>query len=359
MAGSAVIVTGIAIVATTVGTDGRSSSRPAPFASPQATAPGQPLPSPDRSWPPASGAQYPPPPAGVAGPGYYLALANGEWSFRDSRTGESSAAVHPTGYTVTSIAAGGDNRAYYVASTKGTCGDVRIHRVDVSGDDIHSTGNHDVPDAVGIRGRVVSMAISGDGIKLAYAVATKVDPDYPQECSDYQLRVLNLRTGATRTWTGADAIVSDLAWAADGHTLLFHAQECCGDYAPGVARLDTRSAGRFFTGAPVIPGTDDQAGGPSQGCVVSATAASATEVFAAQECYDIEQTRLVVIDPATGRVVRRVATVRGGGQVRSLSVSEDGRHVLLSGPGETAPRNFRIDDGTISQLSTHLDDIAW
>jgi hypothetical protein len=302
---------------------------------------------------PSPAPTYPPPAAGVGGPHWFLALEEaGNWTFRDARTGEASGAARPSGYTVTAVAAGGDERVYYTASTKGTCGAVAFNRVDIV--NINYTSSHDVPGTAGIRGRVISMAISGDGSKLAYSIATKVDPAYPKECSNYELRVLNLKTGKTRTWTGDDALLFSLAWAPDDRMLLMHVQGCCGDYQPGVSRLDTRGPGRRFTDQPVIPGTD------ASSCFVSVTTSSETEVYAAQECFDQDEIRVVMLDPITGRVVRRIATIGGVRvQVAAMSVSADGRHLLVSGPRDVDIGNYRIDDGVVSQLPTHLEQIAW
>jgi hypothetical protein len=134
-----------------------------------------------------------------------------------------------------------------------------------------------------------------------------------------------------------------------------HVNPCCGDYQPGVSRLDTRAPGETFTDLPTTPGTDDF----GKSCVVSDTASSATEVFAAQECFEAGEVRIVVLDPVTGRVARQVATIRGVDQARSLSVTADGQHVLLAAFGDGEVRDFRVDEGVVSRLPTHLDDIAW
>ena len=194
------------------------------------------------------------------------------------------------------------------------------------------------------------MAVTADGAKLAYAVADGVDPDYG-DCIVFRLRAVDVTTGATRTWTG-DAMLYDLNWAPDDRTLLMHAQGCCGDYSPGITRLDTRSAGTDFDG-PDTPGTGD-----FRACVVSVTASSDTELFAGQECYDANEVRIVVLDPVTGRVGRQVEKMQGIHSAESLSVTADGRHFVLAASGEVDV-NYRVDDGTVSQLPTHLDRLVW
>jgi hypothetical protein len=164
--------------------------------------------------------------------------------------------------------------------------------------------------------------------------------------------VVDVSTGARRTWTG-DAMLSDLNWAPDDRTLLMHAQGCCGDYQPGVSRLDTRASGRSFAQGPDTPGTGDD-----QGCGISVTASSDAEVYAAQECFEAQEVRVVVLDPVTGRIVRRVATIQGTDRVVSMAITADGKHVVVSAPAEGAG-NYRIDDRKVSQLPTQLAVIAW
>jgi hypothetical protein len=90
------------------------------------------------------------------------------------------------------------------------------------------------------------------------------------------------------------------------------------------------------------------------------TASSRTEVFAVQECFgDQPVERVVVIDPSNGRVLRAIATIAGVDQAWSMSVTPDGRHLVLSAPNEQGPENFRIDDGAISQLPTTLQRLVW
>jgi hypothetical protein len=63
----------------------------------------------------------------------------------------------------------------------------------------------------------------------------------------------------------------------------------------------------------------------------------------------------------TGQVLRQIATFPGAELVRSLSVTGAGAHVLLAadlvGTGDFV--NYRVDDGVVSQLSTHLDRLVW
>lgn len=94
------------------------------------------------------------------------------------------------------------------------------------------------------------------------------------------------------------------------------------------------------------------------------TASSQAEVYAAQECRTepnqaADSVRLVVMDPITGRIGRRVATVEGVGSVTSLSVSRDGSHFLLAASDFGIDSNDRIDDGRVSQLPTNLQRLVW
>lgn len=367
---SVVVVVGIASLAGTLG-GGSVGSTPLPFASAVTTA--EPVPSEfaqqqaekdaaAQSHPERSPVSYPPPSADVGGPTWFLSVQRPRYAYADARTGEPvGPGVGPSGFVATAITGAGDGRTYYGAATKGMCGEVSVQRLSfgaVAGR--QTTSTHDVPAADGIHGQITSMAVSHDGDLLAYAIATKTDPDYPTSCSAYEVRVLDLRTGATRVWTGEDATPSSLSWAPDDRTLLLHVNPCCGDYQPGVSRLDTQAPGRSFLGLPTTPGTEE-----FRSYVVSTTASSDTEVFAAQELHgegnvgDRVSVRIVVLDPVTGRVVRRVATIEDVDSVRSLSVTDDGRHVLLSAVGFQTSGNYRVDDGIVSQLPTHLEQIAW
>jgi hypothetical protein len=219
--------------------------------------------------------------------------------------------------------------------------------------DIHRVSSARIPGTDGVTGRVLSMAVNRDGNKLAYSIATKVDPSYPTECSAYEVRVLDLQTGETRTWTGDDATPTNLTWAPDDRHLIMHVAACCGDYNPGVFLLDTRSAQRTFLDLEATPHTDDV-----RGCGISVTESHLRVVYAGQECYEESAVHVVELDPVTGEALRvGDLTFRGlqSPLVRSLSVVGDGAHALLSVDGG----NYRIDNGVISVLPTHLDEIVW
>jgi hypothetical protein len=281
--------------------------------------------------------------------------ADGKYAFRDARRGTLLAAGGAVGYRATAVTAAGDGRTFYVAETKGSCGDWRVQRVRLNTSSRGvSIAASDLPRAAGPTGEISSMAVSAAGGKLAYALAG-VDPE-SGECTLFALRVIDLTTGSTRTWTGG-AMLYALNWAPDDSTLLMHAQGCCGDYQPGLSRLDTSASSRTFDDAREVPGTGD-AGRDGEDWVVSSTASSANEVFAAQESHgDPGAVRIVVLDPVSGRVLRPIATVVGADVADSLSVTSDGNHVLLS----TGYDDYRIDDGRVSHLVGQHDlrPIAW
>jgi hypothetical protein len=61
----------------------------------------------------------------------------------------------------------------------------------------------------------------------------------------------------------------------------------------------------------------------------------------------------------SGRIVRRIATIIGIDHPWSLSVTPDGRHIVLSAPADPGHINYRVDDGRIGTLPTHLDRLVW
>jgi hypothetical protein len=354
--GTAAAVFAVVGVVSLAGSSG--SVTPAPLAThgPPSVAP-SPEPSPDPTEAsPAPAPTYPPPASGVGGPRWFFALEpSGGYGVHDARTG--SAAIISNAHRVYSaVAAAGDDRTFWTVSNTGTCGPITLDKIVLQrGEPVHAATTRYVPGTTGLRGEVGSMAVSHDGTQLAYAITTKIDPTYG-ECSTYELRVLDLRSGATRAWTGGDASVSALNWAPDDRTLLMHVNGCCGDYEPSVSRLDTRAPGTSFVNQPTVPGTDRVVGCGG----VSSTASSETEVFAVQECLGEGQPslRIVVIEPVTGRVLRRVATIEGVDQARSLSVSDDGTHVLLSAVGFDADGTYRVDDGVVSKLPAYREHVA-
>ncbi|MDX6200250.1 MAG: hypothetical protein QOJ79_3401 [Actinomycetota bacterium] len=364
--GSAAVVAGVALAVGNLGPSGTAMApTPAPFASAASTP--DPMASDlarlasekaaaESSPSPSPAPTYPPPAADVAGPSTVITVeSDGRYAFRDARRGTLLATGGSAGYRATAVTVAADGRTFYVAETKGTCGDWRVQRIRVSRTSRGVSGiGSDVQGVGGTTGEISSMAVTSDGNKLAYALAG-VDPE-SRECTLFTLRVMNLSRASTRSWTGG-AMLSALNWAPDGRTLLMHGQGCCGDYQPGVSRLDTGASGTTFDAAREVPGTGD-AGSIGDGWVVSSTASSANEVFAAQESFgDPGAVRIVVLDPVSGRVRRTIADVIGVDTADALCVTNDGRHVLLS----TGYDDYRIDDGRISHLgSSHdLRPIAW
>jgi hypothetical protein len=207
--------------------------------------------------------------------------------------------------------------------------------------------------ARGLRGEVRALATSQDGTRLAYAITTKVLAD--GSCGQDELRVLDLRTGATRVWRAPAGryTVSQLGWAPDGRTLTFFWSVCCA-YQPAIYRLDTAAAGTRYDTARRLPFRSTS----EQFCPVSQPTWSSSELFAVTGCGArgaAPAGQVVVLDPATGRVVRTVATVAGADFAQGLHVTRDGRHLLLA----TGRGVYRIDDGLVSRLPTGLSTVAW
>jgi hypothetical protein len=96
--------------------------------------------------------------------------------------------------------------------------------------------------------RVIGMALSPDGSKLAVVLAT---PHQPQESR--KIQVFTLATGSQHAWTwagrgwvGTQSFGQPLSWAADGRTLAF--QQWQGDHLD-VRLLDTAAAGSSLRSA--------------------------------------------------------------------------------------------------------------
>jgi hypothetical protein len=364
LAGTVAVVVGVAGLTGTLRSRG-SSSAPAPFATPS-VAQASPEPSAVASKPeseatpestPTSVVRYPAPASDVGGPARFLTVTGGGYAFHDARTGRLQQTGGVEGYQVVSAAALGDGRTFYVGSGRGKCGPVRFDQLTVVGSDVRSTRLSDVPGTAGLRGQIHSLAISRDGRQLAFSVTSAISPQYGS-CTDDVVRVVNLRTGATRAWTGGDAAVSNLNWAPDGRTLLMHVTPCCGDNAPGVTRLDTRAPGTDYSTAPDIVGYTN----PSSTCGPWLTASADAQVFAVEECGGaVDELRIVVLDPSTGRIGRRIATISGPRAASgwSFSVSPDGLHFLISADAYEVTNDYRVDNGRVSQLPTHLDSVVW
>jgi hypothetical protein len=276
--------------------------------------------------------------------------ADGSLSFHDSRTGVRRGGV-PGLRTVTALAGGGDGTTYYVATSQPRCGPTDLLRQTVPSVDGSSVQSH--PVAQRLPGAVRALAVSQDGTKLAYAITTKALPD--GSCGQDDLRVLDLRTGATRVWRAPAGryTASQLAWAPDGRTLTFFWSVCCA-YQPAIYRLDTAAAGSRYDTAPRLPFQNTA----QQYCPVSQPAWSSSELFAVRGCGSAGSApagQVVVLDPATGRVVRVVATVPGADFAQGLHVTRDGRHLLLA----TGSSDYRIDGGVVSRLSTALSQVDW
>lgn len=275
------------------------------------------------------------------------------------------------GHEVTGIDAVGDEQTFYFAARKtrrGGCGTSLLQRLRLERPGrLDAITVSDVPGASPLEGEVGAIDVSHDGTRLAYAIRTGSRPGRGG-CRSYELRVVDLRTGTTRSWTGGDATPLSLGWAPDDRTLLLRVNPCpeameCSDYDPSLSRLDTFGPGMAFTGRPTVPGTGGAAGPAGVECGMALTASSRTEVFAAQVCTSGTRqstVRVVVLDPVSGRVVREVATVDGRSYADALAVTPDGRHLLLSAADDNRSMEaLRIDDGEVSQLPPPVTRGVW
>jgi hypothetical protein len=123
---------------------------------------------------------------------------------------------------------------------------------------ITSSGRISSFTAVGrpVPGMVTDFAVSPDGSRMAYNALAAGCPSGPGTLPAMtgDIQIMNLSTGATRTWQNTAAqtrttAVSALSWAADGRTLVIDEDSLGGGRSePTVYRLDTASSGGSLQG---------------------------------------------------------------------------------------------------------------
>ncbi|HWL35152.1 MAG TPA: hypothetical protein VNQ77_03065 [Frankiaceae bacterium] len=171
--------------------------------------------------PPAS-----PAPVGPVAPApeSFVGVEDGMARLFASADNSSSTAGTLAGYRVTAVAALGDGRSFFFAALKG-CASM-FNRMDVTENtpSDHRTVAGPIPGG-DVAGRVMHMAVSPDGARLAYALRL---PLADGRCGNAgQIRVRDLRTGAEQSWDDgrpvtsetSPFVVSSLTWSADGRRL--------------------------------------------------------------------------------------------------------------------------------------------
>lgn len=193
-------------------------------------------------------------------------------------------------------------------------------------------------------------AVSPNGRLLAYQTFTDIT-DAPQA-----IVVQDLVTGASTTWqfaTNAPEISNGLSWSPDSRSLAFQSETL----VHGVWNLNTRiidlsSPNRSLDDTrlislPLCPAPTNWASPGAGRDMLWAGFLSATEGIGT--CHHAGLTlqddwnQPIVVNLATGRVVRRLPVIRGlvGGGPSSFQVDPSGHHLLFIGAGSGAGGLYR------------------
>ena len=278
------------------------------------------------------------PSADAPRPAEIAAIVGGSIDILDGRDGHTlrTLATHPEattgGFPYLQAVSLTPDRSLVYYSLVGDCGPGTIYQVPADG---HSAA---VALVTG-----VSPAVSPDGRKLAYAVATSSQPGDERHCQNAVV-VRDLQTGAERTWRYPDspdfttplyqdAVISEIDWAPDSirlaYTLSYE-----GD---SVSVLNTDSAADLGqTGEVVIP---DGGGNSSHPAWQATTGLLGVFNTRFECCFDDNYTgppRALLVD-----VDRRLGTplLPAGRRVSALDFDASGAHLLFVDGGRLYRRS--------------------
>jgi hypothetical protein len=152
-----------------------------------------------------------------------VAIEDGKTVFMDPDDLRATQSVVTTDHETTAVAAVGDGRRFFAADLSArTCTTLLVSHEEDPGKGMTSA----VPGGA-VRGRVLLMAASRDGRRLAYLVRV-LDPNRPRCGTVGQVRVRDLRTGAEKIWSDdrGDSLpeqdplaLRSLDWARDNRHL--------------------------------------------------------------------------------------------------------------------------------------------
>ncbi|MEU6797961.1 hypothetical protein ABZ907_40220 [Nonomuraea wenchangensis] len=284
----------------------------------------------------------------LAGPRFLLTAGNDGVTVHDARTGKITSRLdlpptpqgsfrEPGGYL---LAGAGDGATFYVAqsveSRETQVSSTRFYRARVDAQGRAAELVRDViPEVTGTTAS--SLAVTNDGTRLAYSLDGKVcgQGKTLRFCPGAQLRVVDLPTGTTRTWTtNAAEHIESLSWAADRRTL--------GLVVKSEARvLDTTASGTTLAaGQAVAPGTE------ATTATISPDGRSLLIGHTQPPRYTVDEYSV-----PDGRKIRTLVSRSRDGKSMArwnmLRYDATGRHLLLS--ANTEPLS-RLDDGRITPL---------
>jgi hypothetical protein len=182
--------------------------------------------TPPTSMPPTS------PPLTRGMPRYLVAAQEGHGYIESSATGKVVAVIPPPtrGFAIEGIAVAPGDRTFYLAGAVALPGTGKV-RLEFYRLTLSATGQPGRPQPIPGKPpvvplpvtsdalEIVQLAISPDGGELAYAADDQLFPDNYAATHPAGITVLNVATGASRTWTtwpAADTGISALSWAAGG-----------------------------------------------------------------------------------------------------------------------------------------------
>jgi hypothetical protein len=165
-------------------------------------------------------------------PKYLVAAVQGHGFIESSAAGRAVAAIPPpaSGLAIEGIAVAPGDRTFYLvaAGLEASSGDARLEFFRLS---LSATGQPGRPERIPGKPvvtplpvssdalEVIQLAISPDGSELAYSLDNQLFPDNYPATQPAGITVLNVATGASRTWTtwpAADTAISTLSWAVGG-----------------------------------------------------------------------------------------------------------------------------------------------
>ncbi|MGI5271470.1 hypothetical protein ACQEUU_20110 [Nonomuraea sp. CA-218870] len=289
----------------------------------------------------------------LGGPRFLLVAGNDGVTVHDARTGKVTSRLglpptpegsfrEPGGYL---LAGAGDGETFYIAqsvmSRETQVSSTRFYRARVDGQGEPAELVHDVIHKV-TGTTASSLAVTDDGTRLAYSLDGKVcgQGKTLRFCPGAQLTVVDLPTGATRTWTTNAGQIQSLSWAADRRTL--------GLLVKSEARvLDTTASGTTLATSRVIaPGQEVTASAISpdgRSMLIGHTRSADGRrphryTIDEYSIPDGHRLRTLVSRNHDGKSIARWNLVRYDGT---------GHHLLLAGNVDALSR---VDDGRVTPL---------